>query len=43
MRPHSVLIDRQDRVYIGDRENARIQIFDAAGRFLSQWTGIGFP
>ena len=43
MLPHSVVIDRQDRVYVGDRENARIQIFDADGRFLSQWTGIGFP
>jgi len=41
--PHSVVIDKNDRVYVGDRENARIQIFDADGRFLAQWTGIGYP
>jgi DNA-binding beta-propeller fold protein YncE len=43
MLPHSVVIDRNDRVYVGDRENARIQIFDTEGRFLTQWTGIGYP
>jgi DNA-binding beta-propeller fold protein YncE len=43
MLPHSVVVDREDRVYVGDRENARIQIFDADGAFLTQWTGIGYP
>ena len=43
MLPHSVVIDRNDRVYVGDRENARIQIFDTEGRFLTQWNGIGYP
>ena len=43
MLPHSVVIDRNDRVYVGDRENARIQIFDTDGRFIAQWTGIGYP
>jgi DNA-binding beta-propeller fold protein YncE len=43
MLPHSVVIDKNDRVYVGDRENARIQIFDTDGRFLAQWTGIGYP
>jgi DNA-binding beta-propeller fold protein YncE len=38
-----VVIDRNDRVYVGDRENARIQIFDTEGRFLTQWNGIGYP
>lgn len=41
--PHSVVVDKNDRVYVGDRENARIQIFDADGHFLTQWTGIGYP
>jgi|HubBroStandDraft_6_1064221.scaffolds.fasta_scaffold286250_2 DNA-binding beta-propeller fold protein YncE len=41
--PHSVVVDKEDRVYVGDRENARIQIFDADGNFLKQWTGIGYP
>jgi DNA-binding beta-propeller fold protein YncE len=29
-------------VYVGDRENARIQIFDRDGRFLRQWS-LGHP
>ena len=43
MLPHSVVVDKVGRVYVGDRENARIQIFDSEGRFLRQWTGIGYP
>ncbi len=43
MLPHSVAIDKNDRVYVADRENARIQIFDTEGRFITQWTGIGYP
>jgi DNA-binding beta-propeller fold protein YncE len=41
--PHSVAVDGEGRVYVGDRENQRIQIFDPDGRFLQQWTGIGYP
>jgi DNA-binding beta-propeller fold protein YncE len=41
--PHSVVVDREGRVYVGDRENQRIQIFDADGRFLREWPGIGYP
>jgi DNA-binding beta-propeller fold protein YncE len=43
MLPHTIVVDKNDRVYVGDRENARIQIFDTEGRFLKQWTGIGYP
>jgi len=41
--PHSVVVDKEDRVYVGDRENARIEIFDANGKFLKEWKGIGYP
>jgi DNA-binding beta-propeller fold protein YncE len=41
--PHSVAVDNQGRVYVGDRENQRIQIFDSEGKFIQQWTGIGYP
>ncbi|MCL5745557.1 MAG: peptidyl-alpha-hydroxyglycine alpha-amidating lyase family protein [Acidobacteria bacterium] len=41
--PHSVAVDRQGRVYVGDRENYRIQVFDANGEFLRQWTHVGSP
>jgi DNA-binding beta-propeller fold protein YncE len=41
--PHSIVIDAQDRVYVADRENYRVQIFDTDGKFLKQWTNLGSP
>jgi DNA-binding beta-propeller fold protein YncE len=38
---HSVAVDSQGLVYACDRENNRIQIFDANGKFLRQWTHLG--
>jgi DNA-binding beta-propeller fold protein YncE len=35
--PHSVWVDRGERVFIIDRENHRIQIFDSEGRYLTEW------
>jgi hypothetical protein len=32
--PHSIAIDRNDNVYVGDRSNHRIQVFDTDGKFL---------
>jgi DNA-binding beta-propeller fold protein YncE len=40
---HDVCIDKQGRVYIADRNNARIQVFDAQGKFLAQWRNAGEP
>lgn len=31
--PHGIAIDRQNRVYVADRGNRRIQVFDADGNF----------
>jgi DNA-binding beta-propeller fold protein YncE len=39
--PHNVVVDAQGLVYVTDRDNQRIQIFDANGKFLSEWTGTG--
>ncbi len=36
--PHTIAIDQNDRVYVGDRTNRRIQAFDTEGRFLRQFT-----
>ncbi|HET9427482.1 MAG TPA: peptidyl-alpha-hydroxyglycine alpha-amidating lyase family protein [Allosphingosinicella sp.] len=35
--PHAIDVDDQGRVYVADRSNARVQIFDPAGNFLAQW------
>ena len=40
---HCVRLDRYDRVWVCDRENNRIQIFDADGRFLEQRTRLLRP
>ena len=40
---HAVALDNRGRVYVGDRENYRIQVFDSEGNFLHQWTHIGSP
>jgi hypothetical protein len=31
--PHAMLLDRNDRVYVADRSNLRIQVFDSNGNF----------
>lgn len=41
--PHSIAIDSKDRLYVADRKNNRIQIFDRDGKFLNQWTNFGTP
>ena len=41
--PHSIVIDDGGKVYVGDRENMRIQIFDTDGRYITEWKDIGYP
>ena len=36
--PHSIVIDGHDYIYVGDRGNRRVQVFDTDGNFLRQWT-----
>ncbi len=38
---HSLVVDAEGRVYVTDRDNQRIQVFDANGGFLDQWQGGG--
>jgi len=35
--PHSVAVDAQGLVYVADRTNSRIQVFDSNGKFLKMW------
>ena len=41
--PHCVWVDRTDRVYIADRENNRLQIFDRQGAYLAEWGDFYHP
>jgi DNA-binding beta-propeller fold protein YncE len=41
--PHSIAMDSKERIYVADRSNNRIQIFDKDGRFLTQWTHLSVP
>ena len=40
---HAIAIDARGRVFVGDRSNNRIQIFDQEGIFLAMWTQFGRP
>ena len=42
-RPHNVAIDADDNVYVADRENHRVQVFDADGKFQAEWHNIHRP
>ena len=43
--PHGVAVDAQGRVFVCDRTNARLQVFDPRGKFLTEWKGplLGRP
>lgn len=40
--PHAIDLDNKENVYVADRENNRIQVFDPSGKFLAQWTHESF-
>jgi hypothetical protein len=41
--PHSIVRDSRGRLYVADRSNARVQVFDASGKFLDQWRDLLIP
>lgn len=41
--PHGVWVHKDGRVFVADRLNHRIQIFDPNGKYLSEWTGFSLP
>jgi DNA-binding beta-propeller fold protein YncE len=43
--PHGICLDAQGHVYVADRSNSRLQIFDGNGKFIAEWKGpaIGRP
>ena len=38
--PHAVRIDSKGLLYVGDRENDRVQVFDQHGKFIRQFGGF---
>jgi peptidylamidoglycolate lyase len=40
--PHGIDLDEKANVYVADRENNRVQVFDSSGKFLAQWTNDDF-
>ncbi len=40
---HSVCTDKHGFVYVADRENHRVQIFDANGNYEAQWNNLHRP
>ena len=40
--PHGITLDENGNVYIADRENNRIQIFDSTGKFIKQFADNSF-
>ena len=41
--PHALAMDSRGRLFVGDRQNNRIQIFDQDGNTLDQWSQFSRP
>lgn len=42
-QPHSIIVNAQNQVLVGDRENRRVQVFDMDGKFITSWKFNGLP
>ena len=40
---HNIATDKDGYVYVADRENHRVQIFDSSGKFETQWVNLHRP
>ena len=41
--PHNICCDADGWVYVADRENHRVQVFDGMGKFETQWNNLHRP
>jgi len=39
--PHNVVVDAKGLIYVSDRDNQRIEVFDSQGKYLRQWEHVG--
>ncbi len=42
-QPHALALDSRGRLFVGDRTNNRIQIFDQDGKLLAEWKQFSRP
>jgi len=41
--PHGIALDSKGRLYVVDRNNARIQVFEQSGKYVTEWRNIMTP
>ena len=41
--PHAIAMDSKGRVFLADRNNSRLQIFDQDGNFIAEWKQFSRP
>ncbi len=41
--PHAIAMDSRGRLFVGDRQNNRVQIFDQEGNYIDQWAQFSRP
>lgn len=41
--PHAIAIDSAGRLYVADRNNVRVQVFDQRGKLLDSWRNLIVP
>jgi DNA-binding beta-propeller fold protein YncE len=41
--PHAIALDSRGRLYVADRNNVRIQVFDTGGKLLDVWSNVITP
>jgi nitrous oxide reductase accessory protein NosL len=41
--PHVIVFDTRGRLFVADRSNSRVDIFDQDGKFLASWKQFGRP
>jgi hypothetical protein len=41
--PHAIAADSKGRLYVADRNNVRVQVFDQAGQLIAEWRDLIVP
>ena len=39
--PHNAVVDAKGLIYVSDRDNQRVEVFDSTGKYLRQWEHVG--